>query len=155
MTDACLLVGDIGGTNARFALASSDAPGYSDELVLNCAEFESANDAIRHYLTSIDAPSPDTICLAAAGPIVDQRVQFTNNDWVITATELAADFSTDAVKLLNDFEAIAYAVPLIPASDCLPIGLPEARVLGDSDYTVGVMGDFHCLDASCLAPITK
>jgi glucokinase len=140
MTDACLLIGDIGGTNARFALADHSAPGYSNELVLKCADFESANDAIRHYLGSVEAPSPDVICLAAAGPIVGDRVRFTNNDWVIATSDLAGDFSTDAVKLLNDFEAIAYAVPLIPGDDCLPIGLPEARPLVHADYTVGVMG---------------
>ena len=140
MTDACLLIGDIGGTNARFALADHSAPGYSNELVLKCADFESANDAIRHYLGSVEAPSPDAICLAAAGPIVGDRVRFTNNDWVIATSDLAGDFSTDAVKLLNDFEAIAYAVPLIPGDDCLPIGLPEARPLAQANYTVGVMG---------------
>ncbi len=140
MTSTCLLVGDIGGTNARFALADSDAPGYSSELVLKCADYESANDAIKHFLDSVDAPSPDAICLAAAGAIVEQRVRFTNNDWVITAADLATDFSTSAVRLLNDFEAIAHALPLIADSDCLPIGLPGARPLGDSDYTVGVMG---------------
>ncbi len=105
MTSTCLLVGDIGGTNARFALADSDsdAPGYSSELVLKCADYESANDAIKHFLDSVDAPSPDAICLAAAGAIVEQRVRFTNNDWVITAADLATDFSTTAVRLLNDF----------------------------------------------------
>jgi glucokinase len=140
MTDACLLIGDIGGTNARFALADNGAPGYSNELVLKCADFESATLAIEHYLQSINASSPDAICLAAAGPIVDQRVRFTNNDWNIAAVELAREFSIEAVQLLNDFEAIAYSVPLLSDGDCLPVGLPEAKALGDRDYTVAVMG---------------
>jgi len=83
MSDANLLIGDIGGTNARFALADSAAPGFSNELTLPCADFESAEAAIRHYLGSLDIATPDVICLAVAGPIVDQTVQFTNNPWNI------------------------------------------------------------------------
>jgi glucokinase len=150
MTDDCLLIGDIGGTNARFALAEMGAPGYSNELVLKCADFESATQAVRHYLHSIDAAAPSAICLAAAGPIVAQRVQFTNNDWNISAAELAEEFSIEAVQLLNDFEAIAYAVPLLSGDDCLPIGLPEARPLAHADYTVGVMGPGTGLGAAGL-----
>jgi glucokinase len=140
MTDACLLVGDIGGTNARFALANNDVPGFSNELVLKCADFGSANLAITHYLESIDAPSPDAICLAAAGPIVNQRVRFTNNDWNISVAGLTEKFSIQSVRLLNDFEAIAYSMPFLSADDCLPIGLPEAGLPEFDDYTVGILG---------------
>ena len=140
MTDECLLIGDIGGTNARFALANSEAPAYSNELVLKCADFGSASQAIRHYLESSNAPPPDAICLAAAGPIVSRSVRFTNNDWVISESGLREEFSIDAVRLLNDFEAIAVSVPLLSADDCLPVGLPELQPLGPDDYTVGVMG---------------
>lgn len=140
MAETCLLVGDIGGTNARFALADNDVPGYCRELTLKCSDFESAYLAIRHYLESIGSTEPDAICLAAAGPIVDQKVRFTNNDWTIDVADLADEFSAQAVRLLNDFEAIAYAVPLLPASDCLPIALPRARPLENNDYTLGILG---------------
>ena len=76
----------------------------------------------------------------SAGPIVGQKVRFTNNDWTIDVADLANEFSTEAVRLLNDFEAIAYSVPLLPASDCLPIGLPIARPLKNNDYTLGILG---------------
>ena len=140
MADSSLLIGDIGGTNARFALADSKQPGFSREATLQCADYASADAAIRDYLEKVAAPSPDVICLAAAGPIVDRRVRFTNNPWSIAADELAADFSTPSVRLLNDFEAIAYSIPFLTDEDCLTIGLPEPAALDDEHYTVGVLG---------------
>jgi len=131
MADPSLLIGDIGGTNARFALADRNFPGYSDVATLQCADYATADAAIEDYLESVGARSPDVICLAAAGPIVDERVRFTNNPWTIAADELAADFSTSAVRLLNDFEAIAYSIPFL-SSDA---GLPDQE-----RFTVGIVG---------------
>ena len=45
-----LLIGDIGGTNARFALANHHFPGFHDVVELKCADFKTSGDAIRHYL---------------------------------------------------------------------------------------------------------
>ena len=139
-TDTCLLIGDIGGTNARFALADPGKPAFTDELTLQCGDFESADSAIKHYLKSVRAGTPQAICLAAAGPIIDRRVRFTNNHWEIAADELAGEFSIEAVRLLNDFEAIAYSVPFLTEDDCMAIGLPEPRPLDADNYMVGIIG---------------
>jgi glucokinase len=136
----CLLIGDIGGTNARFALADTARPAFSEVRTLQCDDYESADVAIKHYLDSVGAESPRVICLAAAGPIIDKRVRFTNNHWEIAADELAAEFSIEGVRLLNDFEAIAYSVPFLSTDDCMPIGLPEPRPLDADHYMVGVIG---------------
>jgi glucokinase len=136
----CLLIGDIGGTNARFALADTAKPAFAEVRTLQCDDYESPDVAIKHYLDSVGAESPRVICLAAAGPIVDRRVRFTNNHWEIAADELAADFAIDAVQLLNDFEAIAYSVPFLGKDDCMPIGLPDPRPLDADDYMVGIIG---------------
>jgi glucokinase len=140
MNRQTLLVGDIGGTNARFALAAADQPGFRDEQTLKCADFASAEDAIKHYLDSVAAATPAAICLAAAGPIVKESVRFTNNPWTISAADLRADFSIEAVRLLNDFEAIAWSIPMLDRDHLMPIGLPEARSLADRNFTVGVIG---------------
>jgi glucokinase len=137
---SCLLIGDIGGTNARFALADPAKPGFSDVETLQCNDYESADAAIKHYLEIVRAGAPDVICLAAAGPIIDRRVRFTNNHWEIAADELAVEFSIDAVQLLNDFEAIAYSVPFLTTADCMPVGLPEPKPLDAEDYMVGIIG---------------
>lgn len=137
---ATLLIGDIGGTNARFALADTTQPGFSEEATLQCADYASADMAIKQYLDEVGAPSPDVICLAAAGPIVEHRVRFTNNPWSIDSDELAEEFAITSVRLLNDFEAIAYSIPFLGSADCMPIGLPEAQPLDDEHYTVGILG---------------
>ncbi len=139
-SDPSLLIGDIGGTNARFALADPATPAFTDVRTLKCDDYESADTAIKHYLASVGAESPRVICLAAAGPIIDKRVRFTNNQWEIAADELAAEFSIAGVRLLNDFEAIAYSLPFLNADDCLPIGLPEPAPLDADHYMVGVIG---------------
>jgi len=140
MVAKTLLIGDIGGTNARFALADPKAPGFSQEATLQCADFASADQAIKQYLKDVGAKSPEVICLAAAGPIVEQRVRFTNNPWRIAAAELSEQFSISRVRLLNDFEAIAYSIPFLGEKDCLPLGLPEPEPLDAQYYTIGILG---------------
>ena len=140
MSDSSLLIGDIGGTNARFALAERSKPGFTDVVTLQCGEYESADQAIKHYLDLVQAGPPEAICLAAAGPIVDRRVRFTNNHWEIAADELAGDLSIDAVRLLNDFEAIAYSIPFLSPADCMPIGVPKPGLLDGDHYTIAVIG---------------
>lgn len=140
MPDTALLIGDIGGTNARFAMANLNTPGFSNAHTLKCADFASAEDAIKHYLNVIGAPTPTAICLAAAGPIVDRQVRFTNNPWMIAVSDLQDVFDIERVRLLNDFEAIAYSVPFLTDNDVTPIGLPDPMPLQGEHYTVGIIG---------------
>ena len=135
-----LLVGDIGGTNARFALANPQESSFSDVQSLRCAEFASANDAIQQYLADVGASSPDVICLAAAGPIVEQTVRFTNNSWRISAADLRQHFQIESVRLLNDFEAIGYSVPMLSSDDLMTVGLPKATPLEADHFMIGILG---------------
>jgi len=150
MTEPTILVGDIGGTNARLALAGSKSPGYFRHTTFQCADYESVAEAIRHYLDEIDAPAPDVICLAAAGAVVDGRVRFTSNSLSIDERELASQFSGSRVRLLNDFEAIAYAVPLLHEGDCLQVGASKPRPLIEEGSTIGVIGPGTGLGAAGL-----
>lgn len=126
-----LLIGDIGGTNARFALADPGQPGFSDEATLRCADYATADDAIEHYLGEVGATVPDVICLAAAGPVIDQVVHFTNNSWRIAAADLAAKFPKAAVRLLNDFESIAYSIPFVTS---------DTELRDKDEFTVAIVG---------------
>lgn len=139
MAKLSYLVGDIGGTNARFALADPEG-GYGYEHTLGCADFETAQTAIQSYLDSVGAPAPDVICLAAAGPVVDQTVRFTNNHWVIDMAALGAASGTERVRLINDFEAIAWSIPALGPTDSVTIGLPEPAPLAGKDFTVAITG---------------
>ena len=138
MKEPRLLVGDIGGTNARFALANADGSGFSDELILACDDYPTAEQGIDEYLERSGSGRPDVICLAVAGPVVDGVVRFTNNHWVIDRNALETRFPTAAVQLLNDFEAIAYSLPLLAESDVAGIGpaLPAADATREATFAV-------------------
>jgi glucokinase len=140
MVKPCLLIGDIGGTNARFALVDPERPGFSNELILSCRDYETAEQGIADYLERSDSPNPDVICLAAAGPVVDGTVHFSNNHWVIDSHRLVEVFNPTGVKLLNDFEAIAYAIPMLGEDDLSTIGLASSDPGGEREFTVGVLG---------------
>lgn len=140
MSDPCLLIGDIGGTNARFALAYPDQPGFFDELILSCADFETAEHGIAAYLERNNHPLPEVICLAAAGPIVNDCVKFTNNHWRVDKGQLQQTYPLAKIRLLNDFEAIAYSIPMLGDNDASTIGVVPAEVDGTTDFTLGVLG---------------
>ena len=140
MTDPCLLIGDIGGTNARFALARPDENGFTNEITLACSDYETAEQGIADYLERSGSGQPDVICLAAAGPVVDGRVRFTNNHWVIDSHALKEKFQLSSVQLLNDFEAIAYSILMLGENDLATIGLVSAEHERKTEATYGVLG---------------
>ncbi len=140
MSDTCLLVGDIGGTNARFALANRTHPGFHDVVELKCADFESPGEAIRRFLAEVGAAAPSAMCLAAAGPVVDGSIKVTNNHWTVSTAALASEFDIDAIRLANDFEAIAYSLPFLGAEDRLAIGPARGVDLSGRPFNVAVLG---------------
>jgi glucokinase len=161
MKKRCLLIGDIGGTNARFALAKPDKPDFHSVLEVKCADFPTADDAIKHYLREIGATTPDAVCLAAAGPVIDDHVHITNNHWDISAAETRADFGIERVRLLNDFAAIAYSIPFLDDADLLNIGPHDQRRLPLERFNVGILGPGTglgvaglCRRRGVLVPIT-
>jgi glucokinase len=140
VTKPALLIGDIGGTNARFAMADPARPGFALEMTLNCADYETPELAIADYLKRIGGTQPEVICLAVAGPIVDQSVRFTNNDWAIDCADLQQGFPGTRARLLNDFEAIAYAIPILGSDELATIGLGSDGLEGKSEFNIGVVG---------------
>ncbi len=140
MNKRTLLIGDIGGTNARFALARSDKIGFDHAMTLQCADFPSPVTAISHYLEAIAAPHPDAICLAAAGPVIGGAVSVTNNHWSLESAELRNDLKTDQVKLLNDFEAIAWSIPHLAPRFIESIGQVSRRTLPPETFRVAIVG---------------
>ena len=146
---ACI-IGDIGGTNARFALAHADRLGFAQERAYACADFPSLESAIEAYLLEIGLRGAGTICLAVAGPIFDGAVQFTNSHWRIAEGPLKAEFATDRVRLINDFEAMAWAIPLLTEDACRPVGEARAPDLSRNNFTIGVLGPGTGLGAAGL-----
>ncbi|MFC3148200.1 glucokinase [Piscinibacterium candidicorallinum] len=124
MTIAALpwLVADIGGTNARFGWV--DAPGAPVAHVrsLSVAEHAQPDDAAAAYLRELSAAmgqqwrAPRHAAFAVASPITGDRVAFTNSPWQFSRSALQASLGLDSLAVVNDFEALALALPqLTPA----------------------------------------
>lgn len=145
-----VLIGDVGGTNARFALASPDVAGYRDEQILLCEDFDTPELAVQSYLDSLDSEPPEAACIAAAGPVVDGGVDFTNNDWHLKEKELSAVLGGVQARVLNDFEAVAFSLPELADTDLAAIGQHKAPDLGTDKFTVGVIGPGTGLGAAGL-----
>jgi glucokinase len=101
------------------------------------------------------------VCLAAAGPVVDEHVHITNNHWDISAAETRADFGIETVRLLNDFAAIAYSIPFLGEDDSLIIGPHDQRRLPLERFNVAILGPGTglgvaglCRRGGTLVPIT-
>lgn len=150
MNSRACVIGDVGGTNARFALACPDRAGFVEERAYFCADFPSLETAIAAYLLDAGLQGAGTICLAVAGPIFDGAVQFTNSPWQIAEGPLRAEFDTDRVRLINDFEAIAWAIPLLAGDACHRVGNAAAPDLSRDDFTIGVLGPGTGLGAAGL-----
>ncbi len=145
-----VLIGDIGGTNVRFALVRSNVPGFSKQKTFKGTDYVSVENAIKHYLEEYELPTPNAIYLAVAGPVRGDKVNVTNNNWTISAKKLRQDFNIDNVQLINDFEAIAYSLPFLSHDDVITVGDVKPQTLDNEHYTVGVIGPGTGLGAAGL-----
>lgn len=116
------LLGDIGGTHARFAWQSqADAP-LSDLATYLCAGHATLPDAIRHYLQAQGKVAPRWCGLGLATPIAGDLVQMTNHPWSFSIAGLQRELGLERLKVLNDFTALALALPTLGAADLHQIG---------------------------------
>ncbi|SEG49811.1 glucokinase [Marinobacterium lutimaris] len=133
------LVADIGGTNARFALLLPDQMRPIEMRSLEVSEFTSLNEAIRAYCEHISLSGkelPSQACLAIAGPTGQDRLGITNNGWCFSQSELQRDLGFEQLKVINDFTAQAFALPLLDADELVPVGA-GAAVNGDPMAVLG------------------
>lgn len=117
------LLGDIGGTNARFALWRG---GRLEAVrVLAPAEFPGPRQAIEHYLAELGLTPGDIVaaCLAVAGPVRGEHFRFTNNRWHFTRSKLARALGLAPADLLlvNDFTAMALGMTRLRPEERLQI----------------------------------
>lgn len=117
-----ILLGDIGGTNARLALLTPGAttPGPADRFALDA--FPGVAEAIGAWLAARPGPRPRAAVLAIAGPVAGDAALLTNRGWQVEAPALAAALGLGAVRLVNDFAALAWALPHLGPAALLPLG---------------------------------
>jgi glucokinase len=118
---ASALVADIGGTNARFALADLETLKLSEIRQFLCAEHTSIESAAQLYLAGLKE-RPCRGAIAVAAPLVGSEIKLTNSVWSFTAESMASAASLEDILLLNDFEALALSLPHLRAEELHRIG---------------------------------
>jgi glucokinase len=141
------LVGDIGATNARFAIVAPDGT-LTRSRVLLCEEYPGIAQAIAAYLGDAGGAKPARGVLAIAASPTDDTVAMTNHPWTFSIKELRAELGMRELRVVNDFLATAAAVPYLEEGERVQIGggTPAA------DAPVGVIGPGTGLGVSTLVP---
>ncbi|TDT41424.1 glucokinase [Halospina denitrificans] len=121
-----VLVGDIGGTNARFRLLEGEGHQWClrHQSTWSSPRFDSLEallEALMSNFSRLEKATIDEAWLAVAGPVRAGRVTFTNLPWQADSQALAARFGWNRVSLINDLEALAHAVPSLGAKELMPL----------------------------------
>ncbi|MFW7377187.1 MAG: glucokinase [Oligoflexus sp.] len=135
---ADFLIGDIGGTNARLALACRNTLAIRCAKTFGSQDFPSFRQVIETYLAELPAGEliPEHACFAVASPITGDMVHFTNNPWSFSISELARNLPFRDLKVINDFVAVAMSLPHLSADHLLAMGTGAL----DPSLTLGVLG---------------
>ncbi|WP_077531122.1 glucokinase [Vreelandella utahensis] len=142
------LVGDIGGTNARFALVEPGSGTLNSIAVLPCGDYGNLDVAVRDYLQQTGAGEVRRACMAFACPVHDEMVRMTNNPWVFRKAAMRESLGLDLFKTINDFTAMALGVPSVPSEHLHPVG----DGMADSQRPRLVIGPGTGLGISALIP---
>ena len=127
--EGAILIADIGGTNARFALVGETPRDLRGIEVLTCADFEDIEDAIGRYLEGQGVDRVVEACLAVAGPVHEDHVELPNSHWDFSRSRLRAHLEAP-LTILNDFTAQALAIDVLDADEILWFGEPRPRAGG-------------------------
>ena len=142
-----VLLGDIGGTNARFAILEKGEIGHAKTLSVTA--HDTAIDAIAAYLSGLpQGQGPSGAALACAGPIEGGSVAMTNSPWRLETTEIERHFGFARVLLANDFAAQAWAVPRLGSATRHAIGGGVAK----AEQPVMVLGPGTGLGVASYLP---
>ena len=126
-----LIAGDIGGTKTDLAIYSLDSgPGAPlAQTEVHSADYPSLQAIVAEFLAKVGM-QVDLASFAVAGPVIAGHVKTTNLPWVMDERTLAKELNLRAAHLMNDLEAVAYAVPALQASDLLVLNEGEPDVHG-------------------------
>ena len=126
-----LLAGDIGATTTRLALVGAkDGPrAFVAEQHFRSLDFSGLEPIVAAFLAGHDQ-RPEVACFDVAGPVIAGRAHLTNLPWDLEETALCRALGLGRVKLLNDLEAIAHAVPHLLAAESVEINPGHAVAQG-------------------------
>ncbi len=142
------LLGDIGGTNARFALqVGGEAPSHVATFA--CKDYADLADAVRAYLQAeVGEAPPSVAAFAVAAPLTGDRVELTNSPWSFSTEGLRRRLGLERLIVVNDFTATALSIPRLDRDDLVQVG-GGAPVAG---APIAVLGPGTGLGVSGLIP---
>lgn len=145
------LVGDIGGTNSRFGLVEPGTTRVAEVAVQKNDNFASLEDSIAAYVKAKGVSQLAGAAIAVAGPVEGETVHLTNRNWSFTRESLRKAADARQFRLLNDFEALALALPHLDGEDVVQIGgeLPQKPAVKI------VLGPGTGLGMATLAPLPQ
>ncbi len=121
------LVGDIGGTNARFGLVRDGEHRYESIATYQVANYPDFGDVLSHVIDDVTTQGladtkPERACFAVAAPPDFETIAFTNSHWRFDRALVAAKTGVQHVHIMNDFAAVARALPALTQNDMDQIG---------------------------------
>jgi glucokinase len=142
------LIADIGRTYARFALEA--VPGRFDHTVTQpCADHLDFHAAVTAYLQSVPATVVRHAAVAIANPVEGDEVGMTNYHWRFSIEQMRERLGLETLVIVNDFTALAMALPRLAAHERRQVGPGMARPLS----VVGLLGSGSGLGMSGLVPV--
>jgi glucokinase len=151
MASTTWLVGDIGGTNARFGLVAPDGE-LLHSSVLADNDYPGIGEAIAAYLKMRGGlPRPRRAAIAIASPVAGDEVRMTNHPWTFSISGLGKRLGFQRLKVINDFTAQALALPHLKDGDRTVVGTGKA----EPGYPIGVLGPGSGLGVSGMIPAGK
>jgi glucokinase len=146
---AMRLLADIGGTNVRFALLAAGGTRPERECSLACAAYPGLEDAARAYLASVGTPPVCEAAIDVATAITGDLVKLTNSPWAFSIEHVRRELGLDRLLVLNDFTALALALPSLSTQEFRQVGrgaaMPRAAIgLIGAGTGLGVSGLLPC-----------
>lgn len=142
------LLGDVGGTNARWAWQAFAGAPITHASSLPASDFATIGDCIRAFLVRQSLPAPRQAAFGIATAVTTDEVRMTNHSWSFSIDALRAELGVHRLVVLNDFEALAHAVPGLGADTLLGVG--KGRAVPDT--ALAVIGPGTGLGVSGLLP---
>jgi glucokinase len=123
--DASWLIADIGATSTRCAVCRSGDRHHANLEIFQNEQFDSLQLLLGGYVSSL-SEKPAGAALAIAAPISGDNVQMTNRNWQFNRLELCERLGLSRLDIINDFHAVAYALPQLPNRDLVEVGKATA-----------------------------
>ncbi|MCV2401545.1 glucokinase [Marinomonas sp. C2222] len=146
------LIADLGGTNARFALAPIHKNDLFEVKVYPCKDYLDLFSAVTEYLnqSSVDFEQVSAVVFAIAGPVNQPVIRFTNNNWQFTHEDVENFFGKEKkIALINDYDALGHSLDALPKSELAAVGDSSKLDLNAPRW---VIGPGTGLGVSCVVP---